>query len=120
LHVLTLERLLSSGVLVLATHCGQLRRGEDLGEPHSLEATRRRRGAPRRTSEAAMMRLYHSVLLVQFRVLSLELTVFMSSLVLLQIQFASSALLRQRVDFGEPQSLTKDHILSFISSKKDL
>ena len=67
-----------------------------------------------------MMRLYHSVLLVQFRVLSLELTVFMSSLVLLQIQFASSALLRQRVDFGEPQSLTKDHILSFISSKKDL
>ena len=37
LHVvLTLERLLSSGVLLLATHCGQLRRGEDLGEPHSL------------------------------------------------------------------------------------
>ena len=44
-----------------------------LREPHSLEAIHCCQGAPRRTSEAAMMRLYHSVLLVVFRVLSLVL-----------------------------------------------
>ena len=56
-----------------------------------------------------MMRLYHSVL-----------AVLMSCLVLIQIQFASSALLRRGVDFGEPHSLTRDHMSSFRSSKKDL
>ena len=56
-----------------------------------------------------MMRLYHNVL-----------PVLMSSFVLIQIQFASSALLRRGVDFGEPHSPTRDHISSFRSSKKDL
>ena len=43
----------------------------DGSHTHSLEATHRCRGTPRRTSEAAMMRLYHSILMLQFRVLSL-------------------------------------------------
>ena len=110
LQLLTLERLLSSVVLLLATHCGQLRRGETSGShTQSLEATFCCQGAPRRTSEAAMMRLYHNVL-----------PFLMSSFVLIQIQFASSALLTREVDFWEPHSPTRDHMSSFRSSKKDL